>query len=93
MRCIHPYHVSHFVTPDTALDEEAQRRATTTYMVQRAYHMLPRMLCEQLCSLTANEDRYAFSVIWELDSKGKKINEWYGYTLFMVVFASHIRSC
>jgi exoribonuclease R len=70
------YFVSHFVTPDTALDEEAQARATTTYMVQRAYHMLPRMLCEQLCSLTAAEDRYAFSVVWELTPEGKRVSEW-----------------
>eukprot|EP00730_Choanoeca_flexa_P014991 TRINITY_DN6757_c1_g1_i1.p1 TRINITY_DN6757_c1_g1~~TRINITY_DN6757_c1_g1_i1.p1 ORF type:complete len:868 (+),score=207.09 TRINITY_DN6757_c1_g1_i1:101-2704(+) len=82
---VHIADVSHFVLPNTPLDTEAQRRATTTYMVQKAYHMLPRMLCEQLCSLTANEDRFAFSVIWEVDPEGHKKSEWFGKSV--------IRSC
>ena len=73
---LHLISLSYFVTPDTALDEEAQRRATTTYLVQKVFPMLPRLLRENLCSLTANTERLAFSVVWELDPKGRKVKQW-----------------
>lgn len=47
--------------------------------------MLPRVLCEHLCSLNPGEDRLAFSVIWELRPNGEIIGEWFGRTV--------IRSC
>ena len=47
--------------------------------------MLPRMLCENLCSLAENEDRLAFSVIWRLDKDNNVLEEWFGRTV--------IRSC
>ncbi len=39
----------------SALDEEAQARATSVYLVQRVIPMLPRLLCEQLCSLNPGQ--------------------------------------
>jgi exoribonuclease R len=48
---VHIADVSYFVQQGNALDEEAKKRATTTYLVQRAVPMLPRLLCENLCSL------------------------------------------
>lgn len=65
--------------PDCALDKEASFRATTTYLVQRAYPMLPPLLCEDLCSLNAGVDRLAFSVIFELNENAQVINKWFPF--------------
>lgn len=46
---VHIADVSHFVTPGTALDEEAERRGTSVYLVEKVIPMLPPLLCEQLC--------------------------------------------
>eukprot|EP00123_Amoebidium_parasiticum_P017821 comp23998_c0_seq1/m.42718 comp23998_c0_seq1/g.42718 ORF comp23998_c0_seq1/g.42718 comp23998_c0_seq1/m.42718 type:complete len:941 (-) comp23998_c0_seq1:35-2857(-) len=64
---VHIADVTYFVHPNTALDEEAKRRATTIYLVQRNYPMLPGLLCEDLCSLNPGTDRLAFSVFWRMD--------------------------
>jgi DIS3-like exonuclease 2 len=82
---VHIADVSYFLRPKTALDRMAQSRATTVYLVQKVIPMLPRLLCEELCSLNPNEDRLAFSVIWSIDKKGNIIDEWFGRTV--------IRSC
>ena len=52
--------VTHFVSPGSALDDEARERATSVYLTQRVIPMLPRPLCEELCSLKPGEDRLAF---------------------------------
>lgn len=61
---VHIADVSYFVRPGTALDEEAGRRSTSTYLVERVIPMLPSLLCEELCSLNPGVDRLAFSVFW-----------------------------
>lgn len=48
---VHIADVAHFIPPGSKLDQAASERATSVYMVQQVYHMLPRLLCEQLCSL------------------------------------------
>ena len=53
---LHSSHFRHFLKPDTALDKIARRRATTTYLVQRCYSMLPRILSEQLCRYVGMHD-------------------------------------
>ena len=53
--------------PSTALDKAAQDRGTSIYLVDRVIPMLPRMLCEELCSLTAGVDHLTFSIGWHLD--------------------------
>ncbi|RKP08845.1 hypothetical protein THASP1DRAFT_5099, partial [Thamnocephalis sphaerospora] len=82
---VHIADVSHFVQPNTALDKEAQRRGTTTYLVQRAVPMLPSLLCEELCSLNPGVDRLAFSVIWKMTPDARILDTWFGSTV--------IRSC
>ena len=52
--------------PGTALDAAALDRGTSIYMVDGVIPMLPRLLCEQLCSLTPGDDHLTFSVIWRL---------------------------
>ncbi|KAJ2620877.1 hypothetical protein GGI25_003957 [Coemansia spiralis] len=79
---VHIADVSFFVRPQTALDRQARQRATTTYMVQKAYPMLPSILCEDLCSLNPGVDRLAFSVMWEMEAKTATVlSTWFGRTI------------
>ena len=59
---VHIADVSYFVDEKTDLDASAADRATSVYLVQKVIPMLPRVLCEDLCSLNPGEDRLAFSV-------------------------------
>ncbi|GAA5864874.1 hypothetical protein JCM3774_004257 [Rhodotorula dairenensis] len=78
---VHIADVSHFVKPNTALDREARKRATTVYLVQRAVPMLPPTLSEQLCSLNAGADKLTFSVIFTLTPEGQVVSTWFGKTV------------
>lgn len=83
---VHIADVSHYVFPGSPLDKIAQERSTSVYMVNTMYPMLPPALSENLCSLNPKVDRYAFSVLWDLDAEGNILgNEWIGRTI--------IRSC
>nr|XP_040027407.1 DIS3-like exonuclease 2 isoform X1 [Gasterosteus aculeatus aculeatus]XP_040027408.1 DIS3-like exonuclease 2 isoform X1 [Gasterosteus aculeatus aculeatus] len=75
---VHIADVSYFVGEDNALDAVASRRATSVYMVQKVIPMLPRLLCEELCSLNPLTDRLTFSVIWTITPQGKILSEWFG---------------
>lgn len=68
---VHIADVTHFVKPGTAIDQEAASRGTTVYLVDKRIDMLPSLLGTDLCSLMANVDRYAFSVIWEMNDKAE----------------------
>lgn len=72
---VHIADVSYFVSPGTAVDDEAFNRATSVYLVQKVIPMLPRLLCEELCSLNAGVDRLSFSVFWKFDFDGNIIGE------------------
>ena len=67
---VHIADVSHFVAPHTALDDEARLRGTTTYLVHTIFPMLPRLLCENLCSLNPGVERLTFSVEWTMTRDG-----------------------
>ncbi|ORX43377.1 RNB-domain-containing protein [Piromyces finnis] len=67
---IHIADVSYFVNPDSNMDKEAFKRGTSTYLVQKVIPMLPKVLCENLCSLNAGGSRLAFSVIIKIDKNG-----------------------
>ena len=56
----------------------ASERATSVYMVHRMVPMLPRLLCEQLCSLQPGTDRLAFSVVWKINEDAEIIDEKFG---------------
>lgn len=77
---VHIADVSHFVTPGTALDEEGYARATSVYLPDRVNPMLPEKISNELCSLRPNEDKYTFSVIFKINSKGKVKEYWVGKT-------------
>lgn len=67
---VHIADVSYFVREGSPLDDEALRRATSVYLVQKVIPMLPPLLCEQLCSLNPNVDRLAFSCIFRMTENG-----------------------
>lgn len=78
---IHIADVSHYVTPDSALDLEAQERTTSVYLVDRTIPMLPEALSNNLCSLRPNEDKLAYSAIFTLNNNGDVLDEWFGRTV------------
>ena len=78
---VHIADVSHFVTPNTALDKEAIKRATSIYLVDRTIPMLPEVLSNDLCSLNALEDKYAFSSVFILGKNAEVKERWFGRTL------------
>lgn len=65
--------VSHYVKEGTALDQDARAKATSVYFPERAFHMLPRALSENLCSLRPNEPRLALVSKIFMDTEGKRI--------------------
>ncbi len=75
---VHIADVSYYVKPGSAIDREAYERGTSVYLVDRTIPMLPERLCNDLCSLRQDEDKLCFSVVMEIDSKGKVYNTWMG---------------
>jgi len=78
---VHIADVSFFVKPNTALDRDAKKRATSVYLIQRAVPMLPPTLSEELCSLNLGKDRLAFSVIFTMTKEAKVTKKWFGRTV------------
>ena len=64
--------VSHYVTEDSALDKEAKEKGTSVYFPERAFHMLPKALSENLCSLRPNEPRLAMVCKMTYSKEGHK---------------------
>jgi ribonuclease R len=64
---VHIADVSHYVKEGDIIDREAERRATSVYLVDRTIPMLPERLCNFVCSLRPDEDKLAYSVIFNLD--------------------------
>lgn len=77
---IHIADVTYYVTPGTELEEEAYKRATSVYLVDRVVPMLPEKLSNGVCSLRPNEDKLTFSAVFEINAQAKLINEWFGRT-------------
>jgi len=78
---IHIADVSHYVRDGDDIDLEARERGTSIYLVDRVIPMLPEVLSNDLCSLRPNEDRLAFSAVFEMTTEGKTLNTWFGQTV------------
>ena len=78
--------MTHFVPRGSLTDEEARLRATTVYLADRRYDMLPPVLSAQLCSLLGGVERYAVSCVWEIHHQSYKVRRcWYGKTVIRSV--------
>ncbi len=64
---VHIADVSHYVEEGSIIDKEAQKRATSVYLVDRTIPMLPEHLCNFVCSLRPNEEKLCFSVVFNMD--------------------------
>ncbi len=84
---VHIADVSHYVRPGTALDAEAQARATSIYYADTVIPMLPARLSNGLCSLNEGADRLAFSCLMELDAAGRLT----GYHFVKSVIRSRVK--
>lgn len=78
---VHIADVSHYVRPGDVIDREASGRAFSVYLVDRVVPMLPERLSNELCSLRPNEDKLAFSAVFELDDAARVVSEWFGRTV------------
>ena len=72
---VHIADVSHYVKEGSVIDKEAQRRATSVYLVDRTIPMLPERLCNFICSLRPDEEKLCYSVVFLLDDEAK-IHSW-----------------
>lgn len=71
---VHIADVTHYVTPDSIIDKEAQKRATSVYLVDRVVPMLPEHLSNGICSLRPDEEKLTFSCIFEMDNDAKVLD-------------------
>lgn len=70
---VHIADVSHYVQPGDAVDEEAYKRGTSTYLVDRVLPMLPEELCNDLCSLRPHEDKLCMSVVFTMTQEAEVV--------------------
>lgn len=68
---VHIADVTYYVKPNTVIEKEAEKRATSVYLVDRVVPMLPERLCNFICSLRPDEDKLAFSCIFEMNDKAE----------------------
>ncbi|MES2329736.1 MAG: ribonuclease R [Bacteroidota bacterium] len=78
---VHIADVSYYVLPETELDQEAYKRATSVYLPDRVNPMLPEKISNELCSLRPQEDKFTFSAIFQMDAKGVIKQYWLGKTV------------
>lgn len=78
---VHIADVSHYVKYNTALDREAEYRATSVYLVDRVLPMFPEKISNEICSLRPQEEKLTFAAVFEMDESGKIFNRWFGKTV------------
>ncbi|TAH09242.1 MAG: ribonuclease R [Sphingobacteriia bacterium] len=83
---VHIADVSHYLQPDTELDREAYKRATSVYLPDRVNPMLPEKISNELCSLRPHEDKLTFAVVFQVNAQGEVKQYWIGRT---VIHSNH----
>ena len=78
---VHIADVSYYVKPGSLMDQEAQARGTSVYLVDRTVPMLPEKLSNKLCSLRPHEDKLTFSAGFEITPDAQVIDRWFGRTI------------
>lgn len=78
---VHIADVSHYVKTGSILDKAAYERATSVYLPDRVNPMLPEKISNELCSLRPNEDKYTFSVIFQINNRAEIKHKWIGRTI------------
>lgn len=78
---VHIADVSYYVHPETELDREAYKRATSVYLPDRVNPMLPEQISNELCSLRPHEDKFTFSAIFQMNARGEIKQYWLGRTV------------
>lgn len=86
---VHIADVSHYVTEGSIIDKEAQKRATSVYLVDRTIPMLPERLCNFICSLRPDEEKLAYSAVFNMDDNAE-IKSW---RLVHTIIKSNRRFC
>ncbi len=80
---VHIADVTHYVKPGSIIDQEAQRRGTSVYLVDRTVPMLPERLCNALCSLRPQEEKCCFSAVFTMNEEAEVLEEWFGRTIIL----------
>ena len=78
---VHIADVTYYVKPGSIVEEEARRRATSVYLVDRTVPMLPEKLSNKLCSLRPGEEKLTFSAVFELTPLARVVGSWFGRTI------------
>ncbi|MBN1819868.1 MAG: ribonuclease R [Prolixibacteraceae bacterium] len=78
---VHIADVTHYVKPNSLIDDEAYDRATSVYLVDRVVPMLPERLSNGVCSLRPNEDKLCFSAIFKINENAEVLHQWFGKTV------------
>ncbi|CAO3587453.1 unnamed protein product [Absidia cylindrospora] len=78
---VHISDVTYFIKANSPLDKEARARGVRVDLIHKSVPMLPTTLTHDVTNLSPNQTRFAFSVVWKLDSSGKVLDTWFGKSI------------